>query len=122
MFIYFQTWLHYQLFLQRLAKAAADQAREDKSAVIREQHVRAAAKVSLLYLVNIEIKNIPWPKQGTILGNFNLLPFLYFSFVGVKIFNTNSTLSFVFTKSGCHMTIINLTEIIDWIKIDHLWL
>ncbi|XP_052776590.1 centromere protein W-like [Mya arenaria] len=41
------TWLNYQLFLQKLAKAAADNAREDKSAVIRAQHVRSAAKTIL---------------------------------------------------------------------------
>ena len=40
-----QAWLGYQLFLKRLALVAAEKAREDKSAVIREYHVKMAAKV-----------------------------------------------------------------------------
>jgi len=39
--------------------------------------------------------------------NSNLLPFLYFSFVSVIRYFTNltgSTLSFVFTRSDCHLT------------------
>ncbi|KAH3695956.1 centromere protein W-like [Dreissena polymorpha] len=42
--IHAMAWLNYLLFEQKLAKAAADYAKQDRSAVIREQHVRKAAK------------------------------------------------------------------------------
>jgi len=47
----FQTWLNYQLFLRRLARAAADKAKEDRSAVIRRHHVKDAAKVNPIYFM-----------------------------------------------------------------------
>ena len=43
--MYFQAWLNYQMFLKRLGRLAADNAKQDKSSVIRDSHVRDAAKV-----------------------------------------------------------------------------
>lgn len=45
--IHAMAWLNYQMFLKRLARLAADNAKQEKSAVIRESHVRQAAKTIL---------------------------------------------------------------------------
>ncbi|XP_045157059.2 centromere protein W-like [Mercenaria mercenaria] len=45
--IHSMAWLNYEMFLKRLARLAADNAKQDKSAVIRENHVRNAAKTIL---------------------------------------------------------------------------
>jgi len=59
--------------------------------------------------------------KSTVLQKSNFLPFLYFSFVYVIRFITNrrSTLSFVFSRSDCHLTIVT---VIHWITIDHVLL
>ena len=47
------------------------------------------------------------------LPKFNLLPFLYFSFVCViSLSQTGSTLSYVLSRSDCHLTLITLTHLI----------
>jgi len=56
----------------------------------------------------------------TVLQNYNILPFLYFSLVCVIRFVTNREYGFVgIFKSDCHLTIITL---IGYIKIDQLLL